>query len=370
MENDLSQKTTLGQKYSILVVDDDPTNLRLLLEILKNVYKVYPAPSGERALRFLQNQIPDLILLDVEMPSMSGYEMIGHLKRDPRLRDIPVIFLTGLEGRDKEEQAFTLGAVDYILKPISSGVVNARVGVHLELETYKKHLEGMVEQKTYQLQRAQDSILEMLANITAFRDSDTGYHIKRTTLYTQLLVENIVKKSQARYPINRSYADHIIKSAKLHDIGKVAVPDSILLKPAKLTIAEFQLIKMHTTYGAQMIDDAITDLGDNSSFLHVAREIVIAHHEWWNGTGYPSRLLGGAIPVSGRIMAVADVYDSLRSHRPYKVPMKHEDALAIMKKETGTHFDPLLMELSLYTFDAFAAVAAEYHDEDRNDGMM
>jgi putative two-component system response regulator len=371
MEKDLLlSNKTFGKNFSILVVDDDPTNLRLLQEILKKTYKVYPAPSGERALRFLEHQIPDLILLDVEMPGMSGYEVIGRLKGDARWSDIPVIFLTALEGRDKEEQAFTLGAVDYILKPISSGVVGARVGLHLELETYKKGLESMVEQKTFQLQRAQDSILDMLANITAFRDSDTGYHIKRTTLYAQLVVENILKESHARYPIDRNYADHIIKSAKLHDIGKVAVPDSILLKPAKLTVAEFQLIKMHTTYGAQMIDDAIADLGDNSSFLHVAREIVIGHHEWWNGTGYPSRLAASAIPVSARVMAIADVYDSLRSHRPYKVPMAHEEALAIMKKETGTHFDPLLMELSLSTFDAFAAVATEYHDEDRNDGMM
>lgn len=356
--------------YSILIVDDDATNLRLLQEILRKEYKVFAAPSGERALLFLQKQIPDLILLDVEMPGMSGYELIGRLKEDPALHDIPVIFLTAQEGRDKEEQAFHLGAVDYILKPISAGVVNARVKLHLQLETYKKRLEQMVEHKTHQLQKAQDSILDILANITAFRDSDTGWHIERTTLYSKVLVENILKKDHPHYQITRDYADHIVKSAKLHDIGKVAVPDSILLKPARLSAGEFQLIKMHTTYGAQMIDDAIADLGDDSSFLHVAREIVISHHEWWNGTGYPNGLFGDAIPISGRVMAIADVYDSLRSHRLYKMPISHEETLAIMKKETGSHFDPVLMEMSQDVFDTFAVVAMEYHDDERNDGGL
>lgn len=370
MSHDILPDALLVKGFSVLVVDDDPTNLRLLQEILKREYKVYPAPSGEKALHFLENQTPDLILLDVEMPGMSGYELIGRLKQDYRWQDIPVIFLTAQEGRDKEEQAFSLGAVDYILKPISSGVVTARVKLHLELEAYKKRLEQMVEHKTYQLQKAQDSILDMLANITAFRDSDTGWHIKRTTLYSQALVENIMKKNHPLYQIDRSYADHIVKSAKLHDIGKVAVPDSILLKPARLTAGEFQLIKMHTTYGAQMIDDAIADLGDDSSFLHVAREIVISHHEWWNGTGYPNSLVETKIPISGRVMAVADVYDSLRSHRPYKMPMSHADTMAIMKKETGAHFDPVLMELSGDVFDVFEAIAIEYHDDERSDGMQ
>jgi len=367
MGSNIAINQVLPNQFSILLVDDDPTNLRLLQEILKKGYKVFPSPSGERALRFLQKRTPDLILLDVEMPGMSGYELIARLKEVPRWRDIPVIFLTGQEGRDKEEQAFSLGAVDYILKPISSGVVAARVALHLELETYKKHLEQLVEHKTFQLQRAQDSILDMLANITSFRDSDTGNHIKRTTLYTQLLAENMLNLSHPSCPIDRNYADHIVKSAKLHDIGKVAVPDSILLKPAKLTVAEFQLIKMHTTYGARMIDDAIADLGDDSSFLHVAREIVISHHEWWNGTGYPNRLTGTAIPVAGRIMAIADVYDSLRSHRPYKGVISHEETLAIIKKETGTHFDTVLMELSADVFDMFEVIAEQYLDDERDE---
>ncbi|MDR3231653.1 MAG: response regulator [Synergistaceae bacterium] len=379
MQDNISETQVIATKTSIpptellnsiLVVDDDATNLRLLQEILKKEYKVYAAPSGERALLFLHRQTPDLILLDVEMPGMSGYELIGLLKSDAKLRDIPVIFLTAQEGRDKEEQAFRLGAVDYILKPISSGVVTARVRLHMQLETYKRRLEQMVEHKTYQLQKAQDSILDILANITAFRDSDTGWHIERTTLYSRVIVDNIMVQDHPHYQISQDYASHIVKSAKLHDIGKVAVPDSILLKPARLSMGEFQLIKQHTTYGAQMIDDAIADLGDDSSFLHVAREIVISHHEWWNGTGYPNALFGDAIPIAGRVMAIADVYDSLRSHRPYKMPMSHEETLNIMRKETGTHFDPVLMYMTESVFDSFRSIATEYHDEDRNDGGM
>ncbi|MDR2523083.1 MAG: response regulator [Synergistaceae bacterium] len=356
--------------FSILVVDDDPTNLRLLQEILRREYKVYSAPSGGKALTFLERRVPDLVLLDVEMPGMNGYEFIGRLKGDGRWRAIPVLFLTAQEDRDKEELAFSLGAVDYILKPISAGIVLSRVKLHLELGAHRKYLEHLVEHKTLQLQRAQDAILDILANVTAFRDSDTGYHIQRTTLYSQLLIENLLELGHPDYPVDRNYADHVIKSAKLHDIGKVAVPDSILLKPAKLSMAEFQLIKLHTTYGARMIDDAIANLGDDSSFLHVAREIVMAHHEWWNGLGYPDRLSGMAIPISARVMAIADVYDSLRSHRPYKMPLTHEETLIIMKRETGSHFDPHLMEFSAKVFDSFEAVAAEYHDETRhNDGL-
>jgi len=353
--------------FSVLVVDDDPTNLRLIQEILKKDHKIYPSPSGDRALRFLQNHTPDLILLDVEMPGMSGYELIGRLKEEPRWRDIPVIFLTAQEGRDKEEQAFSLGAVDYILKPISSGVVSARVKLHLELEAYKKRLEQLVEHKTFQLHRIQDSILDMLANVTGYRDSDTGSHIQRTTLYSKLLIENILQKKHPDYQIDRYYADHVIKSAKLHDIGKVAVHDNILLKPGKLTTEEFQLMKMHTTCGAQMIDEPIKDLGDDASFLHVAREIIISHHERWDGSGYPQNLAGHDIPISARVMAMADVYDALRSRRPYKEPMFHHDALSIMKKDVGTHFDPYIMDISTpEVFDAFESIAAQYLDDEKS----
>jgi putative two-component system response regulator len=343
--------------HSILVVDDDATNLRMLQEILKGSYKVFAAPSATRALAFLKRRKPDLILLDVEMPDMNGYQVINKLKENDETADIPVLFLTAQEGRDKEEVALRLGAVDYILKPITAGVVLARVNLHVELEVYRKRLETLVGQKTEQLRNTQDSILDILANVTAWRDSGTGGHIKRTTSYSQLIVNCLMNKSNPNYMITRAYSEHIVRTSKLHDIGKVAISDSILLKPGKLTPEEFNEIKKHTTFGAEMIDDAMAGLGDVSPFLHVAREIVISHHEWWSGSGYPNGLRGSEIPISGRVMAISDIYDSLTSERPYKGAMDHEEAMSIIYKETGTHFDPLLIELLRDTFPSFDGIA-------------
>lgn len=350
-------------KKEILIVDDDPNNLKLLQEILKDKYKVYASPSAYRALNFLENKIPNLILLDIEMPEMNGYEFIKRLKADYRWIDIPVIFLTAAEGREKEQRAFELGAVDYVLKPINSSVVLARVELHMELQTYKKDLEKMVEKKTAQLIKTQNVVLEMLANVTATRDNETGAHIKRTTVYVQLLVNNLMKIRHPQYIVTEDFCENIIKSAKLHDIGKVAMPDNILLKPGKLTEDEFNVIKNHTVFGAQILDAAIAELGDDSSFLFVAKQLIISHHEWWDGSGYPYSLSGADIPLAGRIMSIADVYDALISKRPYKGPFDHEFAMDIIRKESGTHFDPLLLELSNETMEGFIEVAQRYKDE-------
>jgi len=350
-------------KKEILVVDDDPNNLKFLQEVLKDIYKVYAAPSAERALRFLEKHIPNLILLDIEMPEMDGYELIKRLKADHRWLEIPVIFLTAAEGREKEQRAFELGAVDYALKPISVSVIKARIGLHIELQSYKKDLEHMVEKKTEQLQKTQDAVLEMLSNVTAIRDNETGAHIKRTTIYTERLVYNLMKLQHKDYPVNSDFAENLVKSAKLHDIGKVAIPDNILLKPAKLTPTEFGIIKKHTVFGAQILDEAISELGDDSHFLFVARQLIISHHEWWNGAGYPYGLEGTDIPLAGRIMAIADVYDALISRRPYKEPYSHEFAVNAILSEAGTHFDPVLLELSEPMFRGFEEVTEAYKDE-------
>ena len=305
---------------------------------------------------------PDLILLDVEMPGMNGYQVIRALKDDASLSGIPVVFLTAQEGRDKEEMALHLGAVDYILKPITTGVVRARVNLHIELQDYRRGLETLVEKKTVQLRNTQDSILDILANVTGWRDSGTGGHIVRTTTYSRLVVEALAAKGHPRYDIPAQYGEHIIKSSKLHDIGKVAISDSILLKPGRLSTEEFDEIKKHTTYGARMIDDAIADLGDDSSFLHVAREIVISHHEWWDGSGYPGGLAGEDIPVSGRVMAISDIYDSLTSERPYKGAMTHAEAMDIIYREmAGGHFDPQMIDLLEDTFPLFEEVSLSQH---------
>lgn len=354
----------MNDKPTILCVDDEPTNLRFLMEILKGSYKVYLAPSGERALTFLENRIPDLILLDIEMPQMDGYEVIRIIKETPEWNDIPIIFLTGLEGRDKEQAAFDLGAVDYILKPISAGIVKARAGLHIELEQYRKRLEEAVEMRTNQLYRTQDAILDMLANMTSYRDNETGAHIKRTTFYCEAIVDILMDKNYPGYEMDVEYGSSIIKSAKLHDIGKVALVDNILLKPGRLTPEEFEMIKLHPLYGSQIIDNAVEDLGDTSSFLNVAREIIIGHHEKWDGSGYPYRLTSTEITLSARIMAIADVYDALISERPYKKAFSHETALNIIREDAGTHFDPTLVELCSDIFPLFEQIALDHRDDD------
>jgi putative two-component system response regulator len=352
-----------GEKSMILAVDDEPTNLRFLYEILKDQYQVYLAPTGERALAFLRTKTPDLILLDVTLPGMDGYEVIKRIKSNPGLREIPVIFLTGLEGRDNERIAFDLGAVDYILKPISVGIVRARVGLQVELENYRKNLIHLVNIRTEQLGRTQDAILDMLANMTAYRDNETGAHIKRTTYYCEAIVETLSTIDRKGYEMSEHYASSIVKSAKLHDIGKIAVPDSILLKPGTLTEEEFELIKLHTVYGAEFLDNAMEELGDTSSFLTVAREIIIGHHEKWDGTGYPEGKKGPEIPLAARVMAIVDVYDALISERPYKRPFSHDESLEIIWKGSGTQFDPHLLEMLRPVLDSFQEIALEHKDE-------
>jgi putative two-component system response regulator len=371
MDYSSSTQTIEDSRETILVVDDNPTNLRFLQEILKRDYKVYASPSGERALVFLENKTPDLILLDIEMPGMNGYELITLLKRNERWVDIPVIFLTAQEGRDKEQQAFSLGAVDYILKPISYGVVLSRVNLHMQLEMYKKNLEHMVERKTEELLRTQDTILDMLSNMTAYRDNETGAHIKRTTIYVEAICEHLMKLRRPGYVISSELAEDISKSAKLHDIGKIGVPDGILLKPDRLTPEEFEIIKQHTVLGGHILNDAIENIGGNSSsFLYAARDIVTGHHERWDGTGYPNGLKEEEIPLSGRIMAVADVYDALISKRPYKKAFTHEEALKIIREDSGTHFDPYLIEICEDIFDKFEEIATRYKDEHYEKKML
>jgi putative two-component system response regulator len=355
---------------SILVVDDTPTNLRFLQEILKKEYKVYASPSGARALTFLERVIPDLILLDVEMPGIDGYEMISRLKQDPRWEAIPVIFLTAQEGREKEEQALALGAVDYILKPISHSVVLSRVRLHMELQMYQKRLENLVELKTDELLRTQDAIIDMLSNVTAYRDNETGAHIMRTTIFVEKITERLMEVNLPGYRITRDYAINMGKSSKLHDIGKVGVPDSIMLKPDRLTPEEFEIIKQHTVLGGMILDDAIAGLESASSFLDVAREIVVGHHEKWNGMGYPDGISGTDIPISARVMAIADVYDALISKRPYKKAFTHDEAIAIIRKDSGTHFDPYLIEICDPIFDSFEVIAAQYLDEHYKKEML
>lgn len=339
----------------ILTVDDNSTNLTMLNEILNRYYKVYPANSGERALHFLTKRTPDLILLDVVMPGMNGYEVMAAIKGVPEYAGIPVIFLTGKDGAESEAKAFDLGAVDYIQKPINETVLLARVKLHLELELYKKNLENLVEKRTEQLISMQDTTMRLLAHLTDSRDKDTGRHIQRTSGYVCCIMDKLLDHELSDYRIDKAFYNNLKKLAPLHDIGKVSIPDSILLKPAKLTPEEFEIMKTHTTNGAELLKEAMED-GDNYSFFQFSYEIVLSHHEKWDGTGYPNGLAGEDIPLSGRIMAIADVYDALTTERPYKEAFSHEKSLDIMRDLRGKHFDPVLLDVFLNVEDRIVAI--------------
>ncbi|MDR1873724.1 MAG: response regulator [Synergistaceae bacterium] len=341
-------------KRKVLIVDDDVTSLRVLQSVLKGIYDTAPARSGEQALNYLRRFTPDIILLDIDMPVMNGYEVLGRLKADSRLKDIPVIFLTGREGVESEVRGLSLGAVDYMQKPINEELVLARLNTHLELEMYRKKLSDLVDRKTRDLaqknailEHIQEIIIVMMAHATEYRDQLTGGHIRRTREYVALIIDYIfdhVSDIDPNYKIAPEYAANIISASQLHDIGKVAIPDAVLLKPGKLDDEEWKIMKTHPQHGADILTGAATELG-SQSLLDVAREISLAHHEKWDGSGYPSGLKGEAIPISARITSISDVYDALRDKRPYKAGFDHEAARKIILEGRGTHFDPLLTDV-------------------------
>jgi putative two-component system response regulator len=351
-------------KPTVLVVDDEATNLNILKDILHDDFNVRLAPSGERALSFMETSAPDLLLLDIQMFGMSGFDVMRAIQTHPEWQDIPVIILTGLEDREGESLAFSLGAVDYIRKPILAGVVKARVLLHIELNRYRRNLEGLIDSRTRQLEVTQNAIISVLSNMTSARGDESGTHLRRVTVYTKLMLEYLLEKHHPGYIVNPQYADAIVKAAKLHDIGKTAIPDHILFKPGKLTAEEFETVKEHSIYGASVLDAAIGELEEENVpfFLAVAREVVIGHHEKWDGSGYPEGLKGADIPLSAGITAIADVYDALTSERPYRNAFSHEAAMDILRKGAGTHFDPVLLEFLDEVIEGFQDIALMYKD--------
>jgi putative two-component system response regulator len=353
----------INKKPVVLTIDDDPIILNSVLSTLKQEYSVRPFTSGESALKFLENNMADLVLLDYNMPQMSGFDVLKILQADPRLRQIPVIFLTGSVNGEDEIEALELGAMDYLLKPFKPKSLLTRVHLQLELYRYRHHLEALVDEKTQQLLQInrrlemRDKItLDLLARASDLRDHDTGTHIMRTTGYARIIVEDLLADSTEGYMLTEAQGGDIIESVKLHDIGKIAMPDQVLLKPGRLTEEEFEIIKSHPAHGAEMLYDAVRELEDDS-LLHVVLDIAYCHHEKWDGTGYPSRLKGTEIPLSARISAIADVFDALTSSRPYKKAFSCEEAFGILYKDAGTHFDPYLIAVVKRHEDDFVKVA-------------
>jgi len=358
-------------KAAVMVVDDTPQNLALLSELLRDSYRVIVANSGPRAFELISaGQRPDVILLDVMMPEMDGYAVIKRLKRDSSTENIPVIFVTAKTEIADEKLGLELGAADYIYKPINPPLLLARLRTHLALKVATdklrcraESLEEEVSRRTRELRAIQDVTVLAMASMAETRDNETGNHILRTQNYVKCIAETLAEQEQFREQLTPDYIQRLFKSAPLHDIGKVGIPDAILLKPGKLTAEEFEIMKTHTTIGYEAIVRAEQSLGTELDFLLCAKEITLSHQEKWDGSGYPQALAGNAIPLSARLMAVADVYDALISKRVYKEAFSHETAVAMMAEGRGTHFDPDILDAFLSVQDQFAAIAARFRDD-------
>lgn len=346
---------------TILIVDDETFYIDLLTNLLENEYKIVVQTDGESALKYIyEHGPPDLVLLDILMPGMDGYEVCKRIKEFSST--VPVIFLTVKGGVDDEIHGFNLGAVDYISKPFSPPIVRARVRSHLELSSQKNMLELAVSERTQEIARARDVAIHCMASLAETRDIETGKHIRRTQAYVRILAEKLQDHPRFESYLDRQRIDLIYNAAPMHDIGKVGVPDRVLLKPGKLESDEWVEMRRHAEYGLRAIENAEKELG-NTPLLDVAKAIAYSHHERWDGTGYPLGLKGDEIPVSGRLMAIADVYDALISKRVYKDIIPHEVAVEIIREERGTHFDPDITDAFLELEQEFRQIAKELKDD-------
>ncbi|MBC3889545.1 response regulator [Acetobacterium paludosum] len=353
---------------TILIVDDTEINIDILVETLGDDYELSVAMDGESALEIVNMEWPDLILLDIMMPGMSGYEVCEKLKKNPATAAIPIIFLTAMTDIESKTRGFEAGAVDYITKPFEILEVKARVQTHLyitiarnELARQNEILEKRVAERTRELCLTQEITIEAMASLAEYRDPDMGGHIERTKNYVRILAEKLSTYEKYKTILNDEIIQIFYKSAPLHDIGKIGIKDDILLKPGKLTHEEFAEMKQHTIIGYEALRIASLKLGENS-FLKHAMEFSKYHHEKWDGSGYPDGLSGYDIPLAGRIMAIADVYDALISKRVYKPPFTHKKAVEIIKEGSDSHFEPLMVAAFEEVQELLRQIAIKYAD--------
>ena len=340
-----------------------PVNLRMLSDMLQHAgYHTRSARSGEMALRAAMEQPPDLVLLDVMMPQMNGYEVCRRMKSTPTLAHVPVIFLSALGDTGDKVEAFAAGAVDYITKPFQIDEVCARVHTHLQLhllqmevEDHRHRLEVLVAEQVQEIMDSHIATIFAMARLAESRDDETGTHLERVQAFCGLLGEGV---AAGHRNLDREFVRHLVHAGPLHDIGKVGISDAVLLKPGKLTADEFETMKTHTTVGAQTLE-AVQRGNPSNAFIGMGIEIARSHHERWDGGGYPQGISGESIPLSGRIMAVADVYDALRSKRVYKPAFSHDESVRIIGQGGGTQFDSCVVDVFLERADEFEAVFAE-----------
>ena len=347
----------VGRRQTILVVDDTPANIDLLVGCLKTHYNVKAATRGEKALQIVRSgDPPDMILLDVMMPGMDGYEVCRRLKEDFTTRHIPVIFVTAKIGVEDEIHGFSLGAVDYITKPISPPIVQARVRTHLALHDQNRELEFKVSRRTAELHETRLQIIQRLGRAAEYKDNETGMHVIRMSHYARLLGLAVGMRERE--------ADLLFDAAPMHDIGKIGIPDRILQKPGKLDRDEWAIMRTHCQIGAEILGDA-----GGSELLEMARVVALTHHEKWDGSGYPNGLAGESIPRVGRIVAVADVFDALTSARPYKPAWPVERAIEFLEKGAGSHFDPRLVASFLAALPRVLEVRERYQEQELIHGI-
>ena len=356
------------RRQKIMLVDDNKANLAVGKRILSKYYDVYALPSADKLFEFLNHVAPDLILLDIEMPGMNGYEAITILKNDNRYADIPVIFVTAKTSESDEYDGLALGAIDYVTKPFSEALLLKRIENHLliqkqkaRLRDYNDNLLKMVKEKSHQIFGLQNAIVSTVADLVEFRDDSTGFHIARTQKYMQVLVEQLIEDGVYKEELLSWNMDFILPAAPLHDVGKISICDAILNKPDRLLPEEFEIMKTHVKKGVEAIE-RMERFGYFADFLEHAKTFAGTHHEKWDGSGYPSGLKGQEIPLEGRIMAIADVYDALISERPYKKAFTAEESEQVIIEGSNTHFDPSIVEAFKKISGKFAAIASEYKD--------
>ena len=363
------------ERKTVFLVDDDITSLAVGKKALSDMYNVFTLGSSAALFEMLESIQPDLILLDVNMPEVSGYETIEQIKSSEKTKEIPVIFLTAVEDDQEEDKGFSLGAFDYIIKPFSPPVLIKRIEVCLLLQEQQRELQGQkqellflnndlsqqVEEKTRVVVELKNALLSTLANLVEYRDEVTGNHIERTQNYIKCLMSAMREKRIYEAEMAGWDEEIILQSCQLHDVGKISVKHDVLFKPGALTPEEFDEIKKHTTFGEEIIIHLKQKTTD-SDFLEYARVFAISHHEKWDGSGYPKGLSGEEIPLLGRMMAVADVYDALVEARPYKEPLPHEEAMKIILAGKGSHFDPTLVDLFAVIHTEFEKIAIERAD--------
>jgi len=358
------------EKPTILVIDNSPDSLALIQAVLKDNYLVRGASNSSEGLRMASSDAPpDLILLDVMLTDMDGHAVCRQLKADTLTQSIPILFLTTKSDQAEEEMGFEIGAGDYITKPVSAPILRNRVRNQLMLRSsidflhnHDAFLETEVANRTKALTAIQNVTVLALASLAETRDADTGNHLRRTQRYVRALAWKLSSQSRFSAFLTPANVGLLFRSAPLHDIGKVGIPDRILLKPGKLTPEEFEIMKTHTTLGRDAIARAADELGEDVAFLTLAKEIAYSHQEKWDGSGYPQGLQGEQIPISARIMALADVYDALISRRVYKEPLPHAQAVHIIEQVSGRHFDPDVVQAFVAIQDTFETIALAFAD--------